>query len=323
MSRTLPLLLLAFAPLAARGDDEALARLAPLSGCERVFVGKLTSSKAGPVGLSDPPLHTFTLVFDPTDALRGEKPDAKAVYRFSYRGNNPAKYDVGTAYIVGAKAQQGGWLLAAIVPDTADERKVVKQVLSVPAGWRWADGKPVSPWASLGAKAWPKDGPKLADVTCGECGRPALFVGDGITLTVEQVPAKNPQKFKNDMYGDGAFKITLKNTTTKDATVPAVLTDGKEVLWADSVLFLHQDKPLVLPTAGKVTKGSKPLSLKAGESASGEVNSLLLDGVPWPRGGSRVYFDVAVGDRTANNFFYYYSAVHDQLRADALAEVKK
>lgn len=322
MRRLLPLVLLALAP-AVRADDEALARLAPLSGCERVFVGKLTASKAGPVGLSDPPLHTFTLEFDPTDALRGEKPDAKAVYRFSFRGNNPPKYDAGKAYIVGAKGQEGGWLLAAIVPDSADERKVVTQVLSVPAGWRWSDGKPVSPWASLGAKAWPKDGPKLADVTCSKCGRPALLVGDGITLTVEQVPAKNPQKFKNDMYGDGTFKVTVKNTTQKDATVPAVLTDGKDVLWADSVLFLYQDKPLVLPTAGKVTKDSKPLALKAGEGVSGEVNSLLLDGVQWPRGGSRVYFDVAVGDRTANTFFYYFSAVHDQLRADALAEVKK
>lgn len=323
MRRLLPLaLLFAVAPL-ARGDDDEFARLAPLSGCEKVFAAKMTKVTQGPTAQSEPPIYSWTFEFEPSEALRGEKPDAKVGYHYSFRGNNPPKFGVGTAYVVGAKKSGDAWVVGALTVDGEDERKVVKKLLSVPAGWTWEKDKPVSPWAELKEKAWPKDGPKLADVVCGKCGRPALMVGDGVEVTVAQVPAKNPQKFKNDMYGDGTFKITVKNATKKDVTVPAVLTNGKDVLWADSVLFLYKDKPLVLPTAGKVTKDTKPLELKAGEEVSGEVNALLLDGVEWPKGGSRVYFDIAVGDRAVNNFFYYFSNLHDGMREDALKEIKK
>lgn len=316
MRRLLPLFALVFAAPLARGDDETLARLAPLSGCVAVFVGKLTKVTEGPTALSNPPIYNWTFEFEVTEMLRGAKPDAKG-YRHSFRGNNPPKFGVGTAYVVGAKKSGDAWTVGALTVDGEDERKVVKKLLSIPAGWKWEKDKPVSPWAS-----WPEDGPK-GDVVCSKSGRPALLVGEGIEVKVEQVPAKNPQKFKNDMYGDGMFKITVKNATKKDVTVPAILTNGKDVLWGDSVLFIYNGKPLVLPTAGKVTKETKPLALKAGEEVSGEVNALLLDGVEWPRGGSRVYFDIAVGERAMNNFFYYYSAVHDPMREEALKEIKK
>lgn len=324
MRRLLPLAIALFAAAPpAPADDDTLARLAPLSGCEKVFAGKLVRVNEGPVALSDPPIYSWTFEFEVTETLRGEKPDAKTVYRHTFRGNNPPKFGVGTTYVVGAKRSGDNWVVAALSVDGEGERKLVKKLLSIPAGWRWEQGKAISPWAALGEKGWPKGGPKLAEVTCDKTGRPAALAGDGVEVTVEQVPAKNPQKFKNDMYGDGTFKITVKNTTAKDVTVPAVLTTGREVLWADSVVFLYKDKPLLLPTAGKVTKESKPLELKAGESVSGEVNALLLDGVEWPRGGMRVYFDVAVGEKAVNQFFYYYSAVHDPMREEALKGIKK
>lgn len=322
MRRLLPLFALCLVAPLARADDDTLARLAPLSGCEAVFAGKLTKVTEGPTALSEPPIYSWTFEFNVTEAIRGAKPDAKG-YRYSLRGNNPPKFGVGTTYVVGAKKSGDAWVVAALTTDGEDERKLVKKLLSLPAGWKWEKDKPVSPWAGLKEKAWPKDGPKLADTVCSQSGRPALLVGDGVDVTVAQVPAKNPQQFKNDMYGDGLFKISVKNTTKKDVTVPAVLTNGKDILWADSVLFLYNGKPLVLPTAGRVTKETKPLALKAGEEVSGEVNSLLLDGVDWPNGGSRVYFDIAVGERAMNNFFYYHYKVHDALREEAVKGIKK
>jgi hypothetical protein len=47
------------------------------------------------------------------------------------------------------------------------------------------------------------------------------------------------------------------------------------------------------------------------------VNALKLDGVAWPRGGSRVEFLFAVGDRGATHSFYYMSRHHDKLRQAA------
>ncbi len=71
-------------------------------------------------------------------------------------------------------------------------------------------------------------------------------------------------------------------------------------------------------------KDRKPLELKAGEGVSGEVNSLLLSGVEWPGGVNRsVMFKIAVGERVVTTAFHYSSDIHDQMRADALAEVKK
>ena len=49
-------------------------------------------------------------------------------------------------------------MLAGLAVDGDDERKMVKTLLSVPAGWTLEKGKPMSPWG-----AWPKDGPKLGD----------------------------------------------------------------------------------------------------------------------------------------------------------------
>jgi hypothetical protein len=45
------------------------------------------------------------------------------------------------------------------------------------------------------------------------------------------------------------------------------------------------------------------------------VNTLQLgNGVSWPRGGSRIHFTFALGDVSAGNFFYYFSALHDKMR---------
>ncbi len=330
MPRTLlPLALCSLvAPLAARGDDD-LAAYAPFAKCDKVFVGKLTVVKGGLDTTSDPftpltdgPISKFRYQFAPVESLRGVKPSGREVYEFKVRGEKSPHF-VDKVYVVGVQKKGDEWRVAAILPDDEAARKGVAKVLNVPAGWTWEGGKAVSPWASLGAKAWPKDGPKLADATCSKCGRPAALLADGIAVSVERVPAKNPERGRNDRLGDGTFKITVTNTTKTDVTVPAVLTDGTEVLWADSILFLSAGEPLLLPTAGRVTKDSKPLALKALEGVSGEVNSLLLDGVEWPSGFGPISLDIAVGERVMNARFHNFPLIHDKLRADALAELKK
>ena len=57
------------------------------------------------------------------------------------------------------------------------------------------------------------------------------------------------------------------------------------------------------------------MELKAGESISGTVNALRLEGPEWPRGGYRIEFLLCLGEKASNQSFYYYSKHHDAVRA--------
>jgi hypothetical protein len=143
------------------------------------------------------------------------------------------------------------------------------------------------------------------------------MAGPDIEFTAEQVPAKEPKKFQNDMYGDGQFKLTVKNTGAGPVEVPALLTDGKTVFWADSVVVIVQNEPKLLGAAGRAS-GAKPVALKPGGSVTGVIDTLTVPNISWPNGGSRVHFDFALGEKTASNFFYYFSKLHDGMRHEAV-----
>ncbi len=288
--------------------------LAAVAAGQWVFVGKVTAAKAGPVALSDPPIHNITLSFEASETLRGKKPDA-AGFAYQARQRNAPVFPANEKFLVAAKKSGNGWVVTHIGPADVDTITTAKALLALPVGWTIDAGKPVSPWAGLKIRAWPEGAPKPAGTACSKSGRPALMAGDAVQLTVEQVIPQKVQEFKNP-FGDGQFKVTVKNTTDKPIEVPALLTDGKTIFWADSMLVLVNNQPLLFGGAGKAT-AAKPVQLKAGESASGVIDTLTVDGVEWPRGGSRVYFDFALGEKTASNFFYYFSDLHDPIREAA------
>lgn len=300
----------------ARAADEK--ELAAISSGEVIFVGKLTKVTAGPVGLSNPPVRSYTLEADAGEVLRGKKPAGALQYQI--RSQDAPAFPLDEKWVIAARKVEKGWQVTFIGRADDATVKAAKAFAALPAGWTLVDGKPVSPWALLGAKAWPKDAPKATGTACTKSGRPALMAGETVEFSAEQVPALNPMKFKNDMYGDGQFKLTVKNTGDKPVEVPALLTDGKTIFWADSVLVVTNRDPKLLGAAGRAT-GTKPVTLKAGESVSGTIDTLTVVGVEWPRGGQRVYFDFALGEKTASNFFYYFSALHDPLREAAMKKL--
>src|SRR5262249_62130193 len=118
---------------------------------------------------------------------------------------------------------------------------------------------------------------------CAEAGRPAVQAGDGVELTVEIVPPKKVVKYGNP-DGDGEYKLTLKNVTDKQVTVPALLRAGDKVLWDESLIIICQDKVYTIPGARGVKEAPRPVVLKPGEAISTVVNALKLDGPEWPRG---------------------------------------
>ena len=98
--------------------------------------------------------------------------------------------------------------------------------------------------------------------------------------------------------GDGEFRLTVKNTTDKQVTVPALLTDGKEVLWKESLLIVCQGKTYTIPGSKGVRANPRPVVLEPGKSVSTVVNALTLSGPEWPRGGYRIEFVFALGEAT-------------------------
>ena len=143
-----------------------------------------------------------------------------------------------------------------------------------------------------------------------------MLVGEGVEFTAEPVPPKVVLKYGNP-DGDGEYRVTVKNVTNKPLTIPALLSDGKAPLWDESLVILCQGKRYLVPGAKGVEKKPQPTVLKPGESVSGVVNALKLQGPEWPRGGYRIEFQFCLGEKSVTKSFYYTSKHHDPLREKA------
>jgi hypothetical protein len=73
----------------------------------------------------------------------------------------------------------------------------------------------------------------------------------------------------------------------------------------------------MVPGAKGVGKEPQPTVLKPGESVSGVVNALKLQGPEWPKGGYRIEFQFCLGEKSVTKSFYYTSKHHDPLREKA------
>ena len=280
-----------------------------------VFTGKVTRVRKGAVGLTDPPLFSDDLTFAEITVLRGSKPADLTFVRSVTQQEEP-EYPAEITWLIAADRFGKDWVIGQIAP--ADDKlvAVAKQAVALPLGWSLDDGRPISPWAALPERAWSKDASAAGEPVCAKSFRPALSAGDAIEVTAEQVLPARRHQFKNP-FGDGRFRITVKNRGDKPAAVPALLSDGRTICWADSLVVIVQGKPQLVPAAD-TARGVEPTTLKAGASVSTIVDVLPLKNVAWPRGGSRVYFRFCLGEKSAIDFFYYSSDYHDALR-DAAA----
>lgn len=289
-------------------------RLETLPVGQWVFVGTVTVARPGPVNPSDPPIYHYELGFKVTETLRGRQPDVP-LFRYSIRQKEAPTFQDGP-YLVAVKQLEDRWVVSHLSAADAATVERARALARLPVGWRLTgDNRPLSPWAPLRDRAWPAKAPKPKGPQCAACGRPALFVGDAVSFRVEQVPPAEPRKYQND-YGDGKFRVTLTNTSDRPVTVPALLTDGRTIFWEDSLFLMTQSQPHLLLGAGRAT-AARPVELKPGESVSTEIDTLLAEGVDWPRGGQRVYFDFVLGEKSVPNFFYYFSRLHDPMREEA------
>src|SRR5207253_5731634 len=109
----------------------------------------------------------------------------------------------------------------------------------------------------------------------------------------------------------------VKNVTNRVVTVPALVSDGTNLLWNESLVIVCQDKVYPLPGAQGVRREPKAATLQPGEAVSTVVNVLKLQGPTWPKGGYRIEFQFALGEKSATQSLYYMSRHHDPLREKA------
>jgi hypothetical protein len=231
----------------------------------------------------------------------------------SIRQDDQPTFPEGKDCIVGLNKVRGMWQVQAVQEAKAKDVAQAEAACKVPAGWSLQKGRLVSPWAGLGKDAWPAAAKGKGWLRCAVTGRPGLLAGAGVEVNVEVVPPKVKLKYGNP-DGDGEYKITVKNTTTKPVSIPALLSDGQKVLWNESLVILCQGKAYSIPGAQKVKRAPKPTVLQPGKSISTVVNALALQGPEWPRGGYRIEFRFALGEKNVTQSFYYLSKHHDPIR---------
>jgi RNA polymerase sigma factor (sigma-70 family) len=287
---------------------------------EDVFSARLTRAVSGQVGRSEPPQYNTTLHLRVVKVLRGSlRQGDEVVAVHSVRQKEMPVFPEGRVVLVAMNTRQGRRVAQVVAEATAAEMEQAERACSVPLGWSVANGRLICPWAGLGRKGWPAEAKADGPFVCAETGRPALFVGEGVEFTAEPVPPKAEVKYGNP-DGDGEYRITVKNVTGKPVTIPALLSDGKEILWDESLVILCQEKVYAIPGARGLAKPPQPTVLQPGESVSWVVNVLRLRGPEWPRGGYRIEFQFCLGEKSVTKSFYYTSKHHDPLREQLATE---
>jgi len=325
--RTLCILVLVGLPLTASSASSAAEhQRVPLSAgalarwgrAQYAFTASLERVDQGPVGRSYPPMYTHKLHFVVDEVLRGPLSSGDRVTcSHVARQHQRPSFPVGKKCLVTASLSRGG-LRAEVVEQAEPGRNVAEAKLacSIPLGWSITNGALVSPWAAMGDKAWP-DGLTDADaLACARTGRPVLLMGEGVDLAVEPVPPEQEIKWTNP-DGDGQYRITVRNTTNRPVSVPALLSDGDRILWAESLVILCQETVYACPGAEGVRTKVRPTRLAPEQSVSTVVNVLRLKGPTWPRGGYRIEFQFCLGERSNVQSLYYMSRHHDKLRLQA------
>ncbi len=283
---------------------------------EFIFVGRIVSTRQGPVAQSMPPIYTTYLRVQVQEVLRGDlqKGDTISVVSQARQLEAP-QYNDDEVYIVSARKSRDAEQLTAIELKAANEASVkeTRLLASLPVGWKIVDDKVVSPWTT----PWPKEAAVAeGQPVCSKTGRPALLAGKGIVLKAEPVPPAVEVQWSNP-DGDGQYRISVTNSSDKAVDVPALLSDETGILWTQSLLVFCQGKAQALPDAAALKAGIKATRLEPRQTVSTVVNILTLPDIDWPRGGYRISFTFCLGELASTQSFYYMSRHHDPLRRKA------
>ncbi len=285
-----------------------------------VVSATITDIKQGPTSRSFPPIYNHTLTLKIGEVLRGGlKKDAVVQVHHAARQEQVPVFPKGPVVVALSNAQ-GNYRIDGLEAADAKQLADIKLACELPLGWSAVDGKLTSPWAAQKERAWPKAQRIDAKLVCSVTGRPALLAGADAAFAVEKVAPAKAIEFTNP-DGDGEYKITVTNPTDKPLTISALRTDGKRILWKESLVILCQGKAYSIPGSVGLLTQTQPVVLKPGESLDTVINALELEGPEWPRGGYRIEFQFCLGEKSASQSFYYMSRHHDLIRNRLKKEV--
>lgn len=265
---------------------------------------KATVSKVQPTmqTMSLPPQIICQVFVTGVALLRGAAAP-KDVFQMRFVG----KVDLvkGSTYLFGGKMSDGAVFFEAHSPYSEEAERQVRQAI-----FGWKQGR--SPFTT------PVNTKEQGDVQCSATGRPTLTSTEGLAISSAQVIPPNAHEYRNP-YGDGVFKLTIKNTGKTARKVPLFVgvSSGKVYGELSTVAASGNDEEgdvNYYTWDEKVDEEVKFLELEAGKSVDFEVNCLKLR-QQFPNGGMRVYYTFGVGNLVCANFFYYYSSVHDNMVA--------
>jgi RNA polymerase sigma factor (sigma-70 family) len=301
-----------------KDEAQEAALLGKINQADYVFTAKVAGATVAPTDVDGPVYYHLELA--ETTMLRGKLP---AQFKFLTRGIDPGRkpdYPIETKWLFATSdfhSSKGD----VMVPVNCRLLQLAKEALALPLGWTLEGGRPLSPWVGLGTAAWPKGAKAGPEPVCRATARPALLAGADIEITTKQVlpAAVNPNR---NPYGDGRFTVTVTNRGAKAVAVPALLSDGKNILWEDSLVVLdvstetNHGTPCFLPGAGKAGKAKavQAVVLQPQESVSATVDVLRARGVYFSPGGARYYYRFCLGEKSVMDFFYYHSDHHEPLR---------
>jgi len=304
---------LAISALAERPNAEDVERY---GDAEILLVAEVESVRQGPTAMSMPPIYSVKLEVKVTEVLRGtaEANETMSIH-YSQRGGAQPRYDAGEQVIIAARVvHRAGEPMplqatAVIVADEA-ELAAARKIAAMPIGWTFSEaGKPVSPWAKIDGYQW---GPSTM-MQCSVTGHP--MTATSATLKVEPIIDPDKQIQWTNPDGDGEYRVTVTNPTEEPIFSGLWQVDG-QIQWNQSLVILCQGEARTLPGTVSPPRGIVATMLDPGESVSTTVSVLALDGIDWPRGGRRVEFLFALGDRGSTQSFYYRSDHHDELHKD-------
>ena len=286
-----------------------------------VAIATITDIRQGPTAKSFPPIYNHALTMKIEDVLRGDiKAGNELTANHSARQQQKPVYPEGKI-IVALSNVRGSLRVEAFEEANNKNLDSIRLACELPIGWKSVNGKVISPWASLEARAWPKAQKIGAKHFCSVTGRPALMAGADLSYSVEKVPPSKEIKWTNP-DGDGQYKITVTNSAAKPIKIDALRQQGKRILWKESLVILCQGKSYSIPGSAGLSRPTEPVLLRPGQSVSTVINALGLEGPSWPKGGYRIEFQFCLGERSSKQSFYYLSRHHDGIRSGLKKKVK-
>jgi hypothetical protein len=292
----------------------------PWNSAEFVFSARLVRVERGPVARSFPPVYSNRLHLQVRSVLRGDLEigaDVEALH--TARQHEPPSYPEGQMCLVAASQSRDRLRVDRIEAASDQQLKAAELQCQLPLGWAVRNGSVLSPWVDKGQAAWTAEMDGDAAVHCSQTGRPALLAGPAVSFDVTAVPPAEEIKWTNP-DGDGLYEVTVTNRTDQPVDVPALLSSGDQILWAESLVILCQDRAYACPGSQGVSGKVTPTRLQPGQSVGTVVNALRLDGPEWPRGGYRIEFQFCLGEKSQTESFYYMSRHHDKIREKAASQ---